>query len=280
MPLLTNPLASADQLSSRLSSNIPTEALDAVFVATQCLTQAAGILLELPQSVTAQANVILARYWVSAPLGEFEFSDLSAAAIYVVSKDSPSPRSPRDLCSVYTYLCSSSSSFFKSEPPPRGHPSSYCPSEGSYASFHSRLIEAEASMLHALGYDTTVALPHPLAVTYLQALDFAGKPRKEITSRAVAYLNTALLSPQVLYLTHQPGELATAAIFLAARDVGAGMPPEPWWELFDVDREQLGFLACSLNSVDSLMRKQREDFKFIADGMVTRKKLEEALGTA
>lgn len=135
-------------------------------------------------------------------------------------------------------------------------------------------------MLHALGYDTTVALPHPLAVTYLQALDFAGKPRKEITSRAVAYLNTALLSPQVLYLTHQPGELATAAIFLAARDVGAGMPPEPWWELFDVDREQLGFLACSLNSVDSLMRKQREDFKFIADGMVTRKKLEEALGTA
>lgn len=74
MPLLTNPLASAEQLSSRLSSNLPTEALDAVFVATQCLTQAAGILLELPQSITAQANVVLARYWVSEPLGAFEFS--------------------------------------------------------------------------------------------------------------------------------------------------------------------------------------------------------------
>lgn len=74
MPLLTNPLASAEQLSSRLSSNLPTEALDAVFVATQCLTQAAGILLELPQSITAQASVVLARYWVSEPLGAFEFS--------------------------------------------------------------------------------------------------------------------------------------------------------------------------------------------------------------
>lgn len=184
------------------------------------------------------------------------------------------------MCSVYTYLCSSVSSFFRPTPPPRGHPSTYCPSESAYASFHSRLMEAEARVLHALGYDTTVALPHPLAITYLQALNFVGKPRKEITSRVVAYLNTALLSPQVLYLTHQPGELATAAIFLAARDVGAKMPPEPWWELFDVDREQLGFLACSFNSVDSLMRRQREEFKFLSDGMVTRKKVEEAMATS
>ena len=200
--------------------------------------------------------------------------------MYVVSKEGPTPRSPRDLCNAYTYLCSSSSSFFRPDPPPRGHPSTYSPSEGAYASFHSRLMDAEASVLYALGYDTTVALPHPLAITYLQALDFAGKPRKEITSRVVAYLNTALLSPQVLYLTHQPGELATAAIFLAARDVGATMPAEPWWELFDVDREQLGFLACSLNSVEPLMRKQREEFPFLADGMVTRKKIEEGLATS
>lgn len=195
----------------------------------------------------------------------------------MVSKDGPLPRSPRDICNVFTYLCSSSSPFFKATAPPRGHPETYTPSESAYASFHSRLMEAEASILYALGYDTTVALPHPLAITYLQALDFAGKPRNEITARVIAYLNTALISPQVLYLTHQPGELATAAIFLATRDVGAKMPAEPWWELFDVDREQLGFLACSLNSVESLMRKQREDFKFLSDGMVTRKKLEEAL---
>lgn len=198
----------------------------------------------------------------------------------MVSKDGPTPRSPRDLCNVYTYLCSPSSPFFRPDPPARAHPSTYTPSESAYASFHSRLMEAEASTLHALGYDTTVALPHPLAITYLQALDFAGRPRKEITGRAVAYLNTALLSPQVLYLTHEPGELATAAIFLAARDVGAKMPGEPWWELFDVDREQLGFLACSLNSVESLMRKQREEFKFLGDGMVTRKKVEEALASS
>jgi hypothetical protein len=73
MPLLTNPLASPEQLSTP-TSLLPPDVLDAVFVAVQCLTQAAGLLLELPQSTTAQANVILARYWVSEPPTSFEFS--------------------------------------------------------------------------------------------------------------------------------------------------------------------------------------------------------------
>jgi hypothetical protein len=203
--------------------------------------------------------------------------DLSAAALYVVSKDSPLPRSPRDFCNVHAYLLSSSSSFFRLKTPQKGHAETYCPSESDYASFHSRLIEAESGILQALGYDTTVALPHPLAITYLQALEFVGHPRKEIVGRVVAHLNTALLSAQMLYLTHQPGELATAAIFLAARDVEAKMPPEPWWELFDVDREQLGFLACALNSVDGLMMEHRRDGGLLADGMVTRQQVVDSL---
>jgi hypothetical protein len=73
--LLSNPLASAEQLSNRASnSQFPSDALDAVFVAVQCLTQAAGLLLDIPQSTTAQANVVLARYWVSEPPETLEFS--------------------------------------------------------------------------------------------------------------------------------------------------------------------------------------------------------------
>lgn len=72
---MTNPLATVDQLYRRASySAMPTDLQDLVFFATQRLTQAAGILLRLPQSVTAQANVLLARYWlVESPLAD-EFS--------------------------------------------------------------------------------------------------------------------------------------------------------------------------------------------------------------
>lgn len=72
---MTNPLATPDQLFQRRSFGaLPIELQDTIFFATQCLTQSAGVLLQLPQSVTAQANVLLARYWLVEPSMSHEFS--------------------------------------------------------------------------------------------------------------------------------------------------------------------------------------------------------------
>ena len=75
MAHLINPLATPEQLYNRSTlSSLPQDLQECVFIATQCLTQAAGQLLELPLSVTAQANVLLARYWlVESPMAH-EFS--------------------------------------------------------------------------------------------------------------------------------------------------------------------------------------------------------------
>ena len=78
-----------------------------------------------------------------------------------------------------------------------------------------------------------------------------------IARRAIAHLNTALLSPQFLYLTHQPYALATAAIYLAAREVGVKLPGNEWWEVFDVDREELGFLVVAMMSMQARARGMR-----------------------
>lgn len=106
-----------------------------------------------------------------------------------------------------------------------------------------------------------ISLPHSLAITYLQALDVFGSSQPKgtgppVAKRAIEYLNTALLSPQMLYLTHQPNALATAAIYLAARDVGAKLPGVEWWEVFDTDREELGFLALGVKSLESWVRQE------------------------
>lgn len=76
MAHMTNPLATVDKLYRRTSSfgALPSDLQDAIFFATQSLTQAAGLLLRLPQSVTAQANVVLARYWLEESLLADEFS--------------------------------------------------------------------------------------------------------------------------------------------------------------------------------------------------------------
>ncbi|KAF4968505.1 hypothetical protein FZEAL_10380 [Fusarium zealandicum] len=278
MAHLLNPLATASQLYHRSSfSALPQDLQDAVLISSQCLTQAAGQLLELPQSVSAQANVILARYWlVDSPMAN-EFSDTSAAALYLVSKMGPQPRSPRDVSNVYTYLSSENSSFFQPRAAAKNDPNSYYTPEADYYSFQTRLLAIEARILYALSFDTHVSLPHPLAITYLQTLDFLAQPKSVISLRTMQYLNTALLSPQMLYLTHQPHALATAAIYNAARDLGAKMPECEWWEVFDVDREELGFLVVGMRSVETYLRKQKEDMPKLARGMLTRKTVEDEL---
>lgn len=54
----------------------------------------------------------------------------------------------------------------------------------------------------------------------------------------------------MLYCTHQPNALAVAALYLAAREVDVKLPVDEWWEVFDVDREELGFLVVAMRSVE------------------------------
>ncbi|POS79302.1 cyclin domain-containing protein [Diaporthe helianthi] len=282
MAHMTNPLATAEQLYQRNNlSSLPNDLQDVIFYVTQSLTQAAGVLLQLPQSATAQANVILARYWLaeSRPLLTNEFSDVSAACVFLVSKLGSRARSPRDISNVYAYLLSSSSFFIKGKgaQPPFDDPSSYYLSDADYFAFHNRVLALEARVLYTLSFDTHVALPHPLAVTYLQTLDFCNQPKESISRRTIEYLNTALLSPQLLYLTHQPNMLAVAAIYNAAKDVGANMPECEWWEVFDVEREELGFLVVAMRSLERWARKQREQFPWMTEGMVTREAVQAEL---
>lgn len=64
----------------------------------------------------------------------------------------------------------------------------------------------------------------------------------------------------MLYLTHQPCALAVAAIYLAAKEEGIKMPEEEWWEVFDVEREELGFLVVGMRSLEGVARRGKEIF--------------------
>ena len=121
-------------------------------------------------------------------------------------------------------------------------------------------MKTEAQILRKLGFQIHAATPYTLCINYLQALDVLGKTRgNEVARRAFAHLNTALLSPQLLYLTDQPSSLATAAIYLAAREVGIKLPGVEWWEVFDVDREELGFLVVAMLSMEGFaLEEQRK----------------------
>ena len=178
-----------------------------------------------------------------------------------MAKLSFNPVSPRSVCNVYAYLLSQSSPLWFVNPiKPSGtaDPHSYYVSEGTYDRERQRIFACESEILGSVGFDTRGTLPHTLALTYLQALGVSGH---KLAGRVLEHLNGALLSPQLLYLTHQPNALAVAAIYLAAHETGTKLVDGNWWEVFDVEREDLGFLVMAYGSLQGFAEAETAKWK-------------------
>ena len=131
-------------------------------------------------------------------------------------------------------------------------------SEGTYERERDRLLACESVILASIGFNTHAVLPHSLALTYLQTL---GVTTADLATRVLEHLNGALLSPQFLYLTHQPNALAVAAIYLAAKETGVKLVDGNWWEVLDVGREDLGFLVLAMGSLTGFAEAEKEKWK-------------------
>lgn len=259
---LCNPLATPEQLFKL--SNLDDDDGPSIRFAQYLLTSAAGILLRLSQDITAQATVLLQRFLVaSTPEDREGFSpkSYSAASIYLAAKLSATPVSPRSVVNVYAYLTSKASPLRFVNPDggaAEGPPAEYYVSEGTYERERQRLFVCENMILVGIGFDTRVALPYTLALTYLQAL---GASSPKLAQRVFEHLSGGLASPQLLYLTHQPNALAVGAIYLAARETGVKLVEQNWWEVFDVDREDLGFLVLSYGSLANFAAAEAEKWR-------------------
>ncbi|KAL8856473.1 MAG: hypothetical protein Q9178_006943 [Gyalolechia marmorata] len=262
---LSNSLATVEQLSSSSSGldGIPLALESSIRYAGLQITQAAGILLRLPQEIIAQAMVIFTRFYIGPEGGSFRTNgakDVSAASIYIAAKLSADARTTRSVCNVYAYLMSGPTrKMFPNAP--EHNPESYFLSEGNYHSARALLVQTETIVLRTLSFDTKVVVPHHIALTYLQTLGVLppvpSSHSRALASRTLAYLNLALFSPQLVYVTHQPTTLAVAAVYLAAREVGVKLPSNEWWEVFDVEREELGFLVVALRSCEGWVKAEK-----------------------
>ncbi|KAG5292953.1 cyclin [Histoplasma ohiense] len=264
---LSNPLVTSAQLETSSSSldAIPADLETSIRYAAVRLTQAAGVLLQLPQDVIAKAIVIFTRFWVGPEGGSLAVhsaKDASAASLYLVAKLSFTPISPRSVINVYAFLLSPEASpldfINRQNSSGKPIPETYYVSEGSYQAARLALMNMEATVLRTLAFNTHVTLPHTIALTYLQTL---GTSSAALSRRVFEHLNAALLSPQLLYSTHQPNALAVSAIYLAAREEGVKLVDDEWWEVFDVDREELGFLVVGMRSMEGFAKAEKDKWK-------------------
>ncbi|KAA6411220.1 MAG: cyclin domain-containing [Lasallia pustulata] len=150
---LSNPLITPSQLSTSASrlDGLPASLESHIRYAGALLTQAAGILLHLPQETIARAIVTFTRFYSGPEGGSFllqSAKDISAASLYLHAKLSPTPLPPRSILTTYTYLLSPLSPLQPSPPhplplrpaarlpppPPAAYPPSSAPSSTPSAS--------------------------------------------------------------------------------------------------------------------------------------------------
>ena len=82
---LSNPLVTAEQLENTASQSdgVPPDLERSLRYHGALLTQAAGILLKLPQEIVAQAIVIFERFYVGSEGGSFKSHSLKVSVLGV-----------------------------------------------------------------------------------------------------------------------------------------------------------------------------------------------------
>jgi hypothetical protein len=63
---------------------------------------------------------------------------------------------------------------------------------------------------------------------------------------------------------------------MAARDGDVKLPDE-WWEVFDCEREELGFLAAGMRSLETVVRREEERWEGQSTCMLTREDVREEM---
>ncbi|WVF72763.1 hypothetical protein IAT40_007581 [Kwoniella sp. CBS 6097] len=101
-----HPLATLEQIASTPSFNdgIPSEVEADLRVAGCMLIQEAGIMLDLPQSTMATAQVIFHRFYYVSSLYSFGVNDISISALFLSTKLCETPVRLRDLINTYLFL--------------------------------------------------------------------------------------------------------------------------------------------------------------------------------
>ncbi|RSH78589.1 uncharacterized protein EHS24_002317 [Apiotrichum porosum] len=254
-PRPPHPLATVEQIVSNPSAQdgIPADVESDLRVAGCMMIQEAGILLELPQSTMATAQVIFHRFFYVSSMLSFGVNDLSVSALYLATKLNETPVRMRDLINTYMYLHARIKHLLAQ---PAGAPLSQLAGSSrsgsdkgkqraevwdgfafSVPSFHSTVFwewkEAiqynESQLLKRLGFNMQVDLPYSHVINYLRILDLVFE--KGVAQLCWSILNDALLTP--LYAQQPTHVLAVMSILLATRLRRIPLP-EGWYLLFDV----------------------------------------------
>ncbi|KAI8839887.1 cyclin-like protein [Chytridium lagenaria] len=188
-----------------------------------------GILLRLPQTTIATAQVLLHRYYFAASFKGNRIRDVVLGALFLASKVEECPRKIRDIVNMVDEC-------------------------------KEAMIGTELRILCLLGFNVHVQHPHGYMISYLKGLGYLHSrsnvltpgsslnENKELSQTAWNYLNDSART--ILCVCFQPHVIAAASVHLATRKSGIPLPSSPpWWELFDTHEDDLHVVSSFILSL-------------------------------
>jgi len=227
------------------------------------LLQRATVLLRLPQLMAVSGAAIFQRFYFRRSFVDVDVRMGAAAALLLATKLEEDHRRLNDIVTTFHRLhlralqaenqevhsSSPAKPLFASRPVPASDLNSQELSEWRQA-----IVSTEQVILQELGFAVAFLLDHPhkYVLQFIKSLQLDQCKRRtgNANSRLFAqvawnYLNDSTRT--TLCCEYQPHQLASAAVFLAARKQGLRLPSKPpWWEVFDSDLADIRRIASTI----------------------------------
>jgi len=255
---LTNCILPDSILSKQTPSEI--DGLDAqtetALRATGCeFISLAGILLRLPQTAMATAQVLFQRYFYAKSFVKHDMEVLSMAATWLASKIEEEPRRARDVINVYTRIKQKRDNL------------DIVPVvvDDAYKRKKDDLVKAERFMLKELGFCVHVKHPHKLIVIIVKQI-LGYHDNHKLVQTAWNFMNDSFRSRH-LFVKYAPEKIACGCIFLAARVLQVPTTINPYWfepldvepaEVFQICQHIMKLYTFENVPIDSLLMKVRQ----------------------
>ncbi|KAK3104561.1 hypothetical protein FSP39_004989 [Pinctada imbricata] len=197
------------------------------------LIQSAGILLKLPQVAMATGQVLFQRFYYSKSFVKHNMEVLAMACINLASKIEENPRRMRDVINVFHHIKQVRNQ-------KTIHPLVL---DSNYITLKNQVIKAERRVLKELGFCVHVQHPHKIIVMYLQVLE--SEHNQKLVQCAWNYMNDSFRTE--VFMRFQPEIIASACIFLAARQLQVPLPNNPsWYSIFGVQEEDIREICLTI----------------------------------
>ncbi|KAK9447619.1 cyclin-like protein [Limtongia smithiae] len=252
---LSNALASPAQIQHSHTRGISPTLVSSLHNLGASVIQISCVLLKVSPDVAATAAILFHRFHLVVSFFDHNIRDTVAGAVYIAAKMRETELDGDDVLDAIDEACQD----------PLAVGDTLAPNRVNARKTKRTLYQTELEILTTLSFDMQVLTPYTFCLKYVSAIGIVSdESRARVFQRAWNYMNDTMKTR--IPILHQANTIAVTALWLASREAGVELlDGEAWWQVFDVDSEDMGHAMLLLREGHEVAVRER---KRVEKGMI------------